>query len=260
MMDVLLPPDVALDFAMALIIASFITSSISAAAGLGGGVAMLAVMALQMPVAALIPVHGVVQLGSNLGRTIVQFKSILWPLVGFFVAGSAVGIVVGSLFMKELPDHWLKLGLVVFIVYMVFAPKPKVKRSGKLGMSLCGVVASSLTMFFGATGVFVAAALLPLNLGKQSHIGTFAACMTMQHGMKIFAFAVLGFAFLPWIPLMAAMIASGFLGTLMGSRILTRIPEESFKAVFKGMMLMLVLRLAWDIFPVIYQQVLAYGA
>ena len=51
-----------------LIATSFIGSLISAALGIGGGTLMLAVIAQTLPVAAIIPVHGVVQFGSNLDK------------------------------------------------------------------------------------------------------------------------------------------------------------------------------------------------
>lgn len=255
MLEFFVPPGLDLSFALILVAASFITSAVSASAGLGGGIAMLAVMAIKMPVAALIPVHGVVQLGSNFGRAAVQRKDVVWPLVGFFIAGSVVGITIGSHFIRALPEHWLKLGLALFILAMIFAPKPKIARSGRIGLAVCGVIASALTMFFGATGVFVAAAILPLGLPKQSHVGTFSACMTVQHGLKIFAFAAMGFSFFPWLPMIGAMVASGFLGTLAGSRILDKIPQDHFRIIFKAVMLLLVARLLWDILPAVMAEV-----
>ena len=68
----LVPPDLSTGFALLLVATSFVTSALTAGLGIGGGVALLAVMAYGMPVAALIPVHGVVQIGSNLGRFVVQ--------------------------------------------------------------------------------------------------------------------------------------------------------------------------------------------
>ncbi len=52
----------------AIMVASFVGSFITAAFGIGGGALLLAIMATLMPPAALIPVHGVVQAGSNAGR------------------------------------------------------------------------------------------------------------------------------------------------------------------------------------------------
>ena len=54
--------------ALTLLAVSTAGSFITAAFGIGGGAVMLATMALILPAPALIPVHGVVQLGSNVGR------------------------------------------------------------------------------------------------------------------------------------------------------------------------------------------------
>ena len=57
--------------------------------------------------------------------------------------------------------------------------------------------------------------------------------MTVQHGLKIVVFGLAGFAFRRWLPLIAVMIASGFLGTVYGTRLLDRLPEESFRRWFR---------------------------
>ena len=59
-----------------LIIASMITSFISAAFGIGGGAILLGLLALKLPPIALLPIHGIVQIGSNMGRAIIFFKDI----------------------------------------------------------------------------------------------------------------------------------------------------------------------------------------
>ena len=51
----------------ALLGTSFAGSLITVAFGIGGGAMLLAVMATLVPPAALIPTHGVIQIGSNLG-------------------------------------------------------------------------------------------------------------------------------------------------------------------------------------------------
>ena len=58
--------------AVAFYVLSFFTSAMTAAAGIGGGVVLLAIMATVYPPAVLIPVHGMVQLGSNGGRALLM--------------------------------------------------------------------------------------------------------------------------------------------------------------------------------------------
>ncbi|MDY0191288.1 MAG: hypothetical protein RBR22_11190, partial [Desulfuromonas sp.] len=50
---------------LVLIVTACLTSAMTAALGVGGGVLLLAVMSMLLPAAAIIPLHGLVQLGSN---------------------------------------------------------------------------------------------------------------------------------------------------------------------------------------------------
>ncbi len=64
----LLPPDLGAPALALLLGVSFAGGVISAAAGIGGGLLMLAVLASVVPPAAVIPIHGVVQIGANLAN------------------------------------------------------------------------------------------------------------------------------------------------------------------------------------------------
>ena len=70
--------------------------------------------------------------------------------------------------------------------------------------------------------------------------------MTAQHGLKVAAFTALGFAFLPWLPLLAAMVALGFVGTMTGRQFLDRLPEASFARGFRLVLTLLALKLLYD--------------
>jgi uncharacterized membrane protein YfcA len=70
--------------------------------------------------------------------------------------------------------------------------------------------------------------------------------MTLKHGLKVAAFAVVGFAYAPWLPLAVCMIASGFLGTLAGRQIVTRMAEARFRTAFKILLTALALRLLYQ--------------
>ena len=53
--------------------------------------------------------------------------------------------------------------------------------------------------------------------------------MTLQHGLKVAIFAMLGFAYGPWLAFIGLMIAAGFLGTLVGRSVLVRLSDKGFK-------------------------------
>ncbi len=242
-MTALLPPDLGAWFAIGLVAVSFLTSLLTAALGIGGGVLLLATMAPLLPAVAIIPVHGVVQLGSNVGRAVVQRAHIDWPTIAYFLGGSIVGASLGGQLAVSLPGTWLRAGLGLFILFSVWGPKPKVSRGTGLVSVVMGAVASFLTMFFGATGPFVAATLAARLPDRRVYVGTHAACMTAQHGLKIVVFGVLGFAFGPWLPLIVAMVTTGFAGTLVGTRLLDVLPERLFRHALKAVLTLLALNL-----------------
>ena len=62
---------------------------------------------------------------------------------------------------------------------------------------------------------------------------TWLHSLTTQHLLKIVVFGIAGFAFWEWLPLIAAMILSGFVGTVYGTSLLERMPEKTFRIWFK---------------------------
>lgn len=242
----LLPADFSPWLAAALVVLSFFTSLLTVSAGLGGGVIMLAAMASVMPPAAVIPTHGVIQLGSNAGRAFVMRRFVERRVLGWFAIGAVVGAAIGGSLFVALPPDVLKLVIGLFILYSVWGPKFRKARIADRAFVLVGVVTSFITMFIGGTGPFVAAFVTPDRFGKEPMVATHGACMMVQHGFKVAVFLVLGFAYGPWLGLLAAMIAGGFLGTLVGRAVLLHLPERVFTIVFRILLTVLALRLTWS--------------
>jgi uncharacterized membrane protein YfcA len=208
---------------------------------------MLALLGLFVPVAALIPVHGAVQLGSNSGRAWHQRANIRRTVALPFMAGTVVGAIAGAFLVVQIPDAWLKIGLGLFIVAITWAKMPWVARLSRAGLSVASALLAVLTMFVGATGPLVSPVLARfLENDRKGLVATHAAVMVAQHGLKIVVFGLAGFAFGRWLPLVAAMIASGFLGTLLGTRLLERMPEEKFRRWFRILITALAINLVWQ--------------
>ncbi|CAN1570534.1 COG0730 Predicted permeases [Rhabdaerophilaceae bacterium] len=240
---VFLPPGLDGMTAAILIAISFLTSALTAAFGIGGGVAMLGALAGTVPPAVIIAVHAVVQLGSNLGRAIIQREHANWPLFWRFMAGATVGIALGAWIFTAVPERALLAALGVFILVMVWVPKPKIPGLQKTGIVLGGAISSVLTMFVGATGPFIQAILLQYRLDRKGIIANQALMMTAQHALKVVAFGFIGIALMPWLPMIAAMIISGFAGTVMGTRLLDKMPEHVFQLALKGLLTLIALDL-----------------
>jgi uncharacterized membrane protein YfcA len=234
-----------LDLAWFLILCavSFLGSFITASLGLGGGVLVLATMALALPPIALIPIHGVVQLGSNLGRSILLRNDVLLSILPAFIIGSILGVAIGTQFFIALPTQILQFILAIFIIYATWAPKFQASDPGKKTFFGVGAIVSFITMFVGATGPLVAPFISATTKDRKQIVATHATLMTFQHGLKIIAFGLLGFAFVSYVPLLVGMIGFGFIGTYIGRIVLLKLPEASFRLGHKVILTLLSLKL-----------------
>lgn len=215
--------------AITLICLSMFTSAVTAAFGLGGGVIMLAVLVNFLPVFAVIPIHAVIQMGSNSSRAFLLRKHIMWPVFIYFFIGSLVGAAIGGQFVVALPEGILLGILGLFILYITWGPKPKNIKLNKFGYVISGTVITFATMFIGATGPLAMAILPRESLEKQQISGTHGSLLVIQHGLKIVIFGFLGFQFKAWLVFLMLMIAVGFIGTLFGRAILQRMPAKYFQ-------------------------------
>lgn len=229
--------------ALFLFAISFAGSFITIAMGIGGGVLVLAMMASLVPPTALIPLHGVIQVGSNLFRAVVMFKHTHRPPVVAFAVGSVVGVAVGGMIAIDLDPAVVQISIGLFVIWSVLRTAPSWLTRWP---ALNGLVSSLLTMFFGATGVFVASYVKSLSLGREAYVATHAVLMTLQHLLKVVVFGLLGFAFGPWLGFIAVMIAAGLLGTLAGQQVLRRMNDAIFAKVLNGILLILAARLIWQ--------------
>jgi uncharacterized membrane protein YfcA len=224
---------------------SFLGSLIAGALGLGGGVLVLATMANLLPPTVLVPIHGVVQLGSNLSRAVLSWRQTLTSIVTPFLIGSIIGAAVGAQFVVALPKYLLQAVIAVFILVSTWAPKLQSTSTGKIKFFFVGVLTTIVTMFVGGTGVLVGAFVAPACKERHQFVSTHSVVMTIQHGLKIVTFALLGFAFGPYIPLLVGLVLFSFIGSYAGKLALNRLPERIFRHALKATLTVLSLQLLY---------------
>ena len=227
---------------------SFLGSFISASMGIGGGGLVLATMALYLPAPILIPIHGVVQIGSNIGRVALMSSHVITQIVPAFLVGTIIGALIGGKFVVSLPIPVLQFILALFILYSTWAPKFSTSRPGKFAFFNVGVLSTFLTMFVGATGPLIAPFVAASSKNREEVVATHAMLMSIQHTLKIVVFGVLGFAFGPYLPLLAGLLACGFAGTWVGKKMLARLPEKIFRIGLKVILTLIALRLLFGVF------------
>jgi uncharacterized membrane protein YfcA len=225
---------------------SFLGSVIAGALGLGGGVLVLATMANLLPPTALVPLHGVVQLGSNLSRAVLSWRQTLMSIVTPFLIGSLFGVALGAQFVVALPKYILQIAIAAFILFSTWAPKFQSTSTGKIKFFFVGALTTIVTMFVGGTGVLVGSFVAPACPERHQFVSTHSVVMTIQHSLKIITFALLGFAFGPYIPLLIGLVLFSFAGSYAGKLALHRLPERTFRAVLKWTLTVLSLQLLYN--------------
>jgi hypothetical protein len=202
---------------------------------------MLAALATLLPAAAIIPVHGVVQLGSNAGRAAIMLKHFPGGVLLPFLAGSAAGVALGGSVLTQLSPAVIKMGVGAFILYSLAAKPPRaLARSagdGGGGVELPDHV-------FRRDGAFRG------GLRAQPRAGASRACgdaFGADDGAAPAEIARLRPARLRLRPVAAsaggADRLSGFLGTLVGRSVLTRIDERRFRLILNAILVALGLNL-----------------
>ncbi len=225
-----------------LILMAFFSATLTAVAGLGGGMLLLEVLPVVLPPAAVIPVHGVVQLSSNASRSLFGSRELVWSLFPAFSCGLLGGCLLGSQAVLAVPPEYLPIPLGLFILLMTWLPVVKrLQLPGKF-FSL-GVVQGFLTLFVGATGPLNMPVLLRHGLGAGQVVATHALMMTLVHLLKVITFGLLGFAFAPYLPLMIGMILAVTAGSYVGTRLRHKLPDALLKKLLKALITLFALRM-----------------
>lgn len=85
----------------------------------------------------------------------------------------------------------------------------------------------------GATGPLLGPFILALELGAQSTIATLAACQIFQHASKVLLFGLRGFDLHGYLPPCLLLSLCAIVGSAIGTRLLDRVPEKSFKIIVR---------------------------
>ena len=219
------------------------TAAFGVVAGLGGGVLLIGFMATVFPPVALIPVHGVVQAGSNVTRTIIAHRLVMKQAIIPFAIGAVLGSAIGGKIVISIPLSVLQMILGIFMLYVCFSPKITAGMPTKKRFFALGTVGAFISMFIGATGTILAPWVRGVSQDRRVFVATHSCIMMFIHGLKVVVFAVLGFEFFDYLPLMAAMVTAGFLGNWIGVKLLDVMKEELFRRVFQVVLIFLSIRL-----------------
>lgn len=232
-----------------LFFASLITATISSITGMAGGVVLLSLMTLTLPVKVIIPIHGLVQLFSNALRVYYLKKSIRLDFIKFYILGLPIGATLSVLFLRDtMNETWLLIMLAILISYSIFKPKKlpmlKIRKSS---WSFVGLITGVLAILVGSVGPFLAAFYVRDDLKKEEIVATKASMQFLAHIIKIPSFLLIGFNYIDHVSLTSIMIIGALIGTKMGVVALKRIDNRIFSFLFKFFLFIALIRIVFKI-------------
>ena len=226
-----------------LLLVSFVTSTIAAIAGLGGGMLLIAVLPGMLPAQAVIPVHGIAQLASNASRALFAIRHVNKAYLIPFLVGSIIGVVCMSVVIDYFSADAL-LGFVGIYILMTLWSEAfsRLLRKAETFYS-AGFLQTGLSMVVGATGPLTTTLLTKRSDCKEEIVSTNAVFMALSHAFKIPVFLFLGFNFLAYWQLIFWLVVGAVVGSWAGTHLRQRIDNAVFKRWVKFALTLLAINL-----------------
>lgn len=205
---------------------SFLTSLMTAAIGVGGGIGLLAVMPQFLPISAVVPVHGLIQMVSNGSRFAFDYKHAKIEILPRYVIGCLSGAAIGYFFIGHFPEKYLSLILGIFILAITWTKLVTSLGFVLKNFAIVGFLQTFLSLFVAVTGLISQPILMRMNINKDQVIVTHAMQMSVLHGLKVAAFVFAGFAFMDYAQLIIIMITASTAGSYLGGFLRNRISQR----------------------------------
>tara|TARA_B100000676_G_scaffold239999_1_gene240819 strand:- start:2222 stop:2998 length:777 start_codon:yes stop_codon:yes gene_type:complete len=243
----LIPIEISFIEFIILCLISFLSSALSASLGLGGGIMTITAFIYLLNPLAVIPVHAITQANSNFFRALMMRKYINYKWIGPFTIGTIFGVTIGGQLAFNMPKHLLEGIIGIFVIYSLWGPKSiNFTKPTNIVSLFTGLITSFATMFVGGTGPLVAPFIRSTTNDRKIIVATQGAYMSIQHGLKILVFGILGFTFGPYIVFILSMAIFGILGSLFGKYLLDLMPERLFIIGFNSIITGLAIKLIYS--------------
>lgn len=227
---------------------AFFTSTIAGVVGLGGGMLLIAVLPSFLPLNAIIPVHGLTQMSSNISRAVFSYKDIQYETIPKFLIGSLLGVGLFASIISLISLEYVPLFIAIYILLSLWSQKFNEKIRKYENYYLVGFLQSGLSVVVGATGPLSMTLLFKDYKDRDKVVATSAALMSISHILKVFVFIYFGFVFFDYLGIIVTMIIGAILGSLAGTKLRNKIDGKRFTFLLKILLSALAIKLILSLF------------
>lgn len=232
-----------------IILTSFIATAVSSTFAIGGGFIMIAVLSSVLPISAIVPIHSILMIGLSISRTWFFRRHILWVIVVPFIIGSAIGTATGASIYVDLSDAVIAAVIGTLMLAAVWFPAINWRPTIPQPFFWIGIMHSFLSTLFTFGGLFQPL-MVRTRMQKMQITATLAAGLLGMNIFKITGYTAFGFDYRPYLPLACLSILASLPGALLGRHLIQRVPDHTFRFVFKLIITLFAVKLlyrAWEI-------------
>jgi uncharacterized membrane protein YfcA len=225
---------------------AFCTSALTAVVGAGGGTALIALMLQIMTPAAAIPVHGAVQLASNVTRSWLMWRYMAWPIIIRFSLLMPLGVALGLWLFQGLPTEVIQIMIGCFVLMSLATRQLKAIADKDLPLWAyvpVGFVTGILNMIVGVIAPILGVLVIRKDLTKENMVGTLGFFGLIGNVLKIAGFTLVGFSFQEYGLTILCMAPAAVIGTRVGRAVLSKMDEKLFLTAFRIVLVLLALKL-----------------
>ena len=207
------------------------TSFLSGVFGMAGGMILIGVLLVLLPVQTAMVLHAVTQIASNGWRGLLWRKHVRWAPVAAYVFGCVLALVAWSFFryVPSTPVALIFLGVTPFLVKLFPAdwqPNPESRAQGVV----YGTVCMTLMLLTGVAGPLIDQFFLGGKLDRREIVATKAMCQIISHALKLAYFGGIIEQAGTLDPVLAGLaIVSSMIGTTVAKRFLEMMSDRQFR-------------------------------
>lgn len=227
---------------------SFLTSTIAGIVGLGGGLILITILPSFLPMNAIVPVHGLTQMSSNISRAFFGWRDVQTQILPQYLFGSFLGVSFFAVILYFISLTYVPLFIGLYILLSLWNKKFNEKIERFESYVLIGFFQSGLSIIVGATGPIATAKLVKDFNDKHIVVATAAALKSISHTIKVFVFMAFGFVFFDYIGILIAMIIGAVAGSWAGTKLRDKIDGKKFMFALKLLLSALAIKLIAGLF------------
>lgn len=208
------------------------TSFLSGLFGMAGGMVLMGLLLILLPVPAAMVLHGVTQVASNGARAWLWRMHIIWRVFAGYLVGAilALGLFAAIQFIPSKAIVLIFIGLApLTALAMPTALMPNLLRPTHA--AFCGFICTVLQLLAGVSGPIFDAFFVKSGMDRKAQVSTKAVAQTFGHFVKLVYFGGIVITEESYVApaLMIVAVATAIVGTWLSRRILEGMTDRGFR-------------------------------